>query len=290
MGGAERGQTAFLTREGARATMLVATLVALTNAAALLFDPRDRSNRTIFVVDVCHGLLAMLVALWFARRPPKKLIWCELGFVSIALPFLAGLWLPAVADLEAGHVSEPLMAHHFFLLGVAISAPTRRVGLGCVALFALHASALAHVFVADGAEGSVTHEPWMTLLFAVLAGLMLHTRNRRRELEQRVVAAEQRARMLGEVARMLLALRDRANTPLQTIEIAVALLAEEGRPTENLAVIQRSLARLALVQQALSKSSAELASVAGNDAISPVGLEQALTELLRHDPMDAPRS
>jgi signal transduction histidine kinase len=279
----DRGQAAFDVREAARATTLVATLVALTNVAALAFDPRDRLLGAIFVVDLCHGALALLVTIYFARRTPRSVGWCEFGFALVTLPFLVGLWLPAIANLESGLVSEPLMPHHFVLLGIAIGAPTRRIGLPFVALFAVQAFALARVFSTEGAEAVVAHEPWMTILFAALAGLMLHTRSRRRALEQRVVAAEERARMLGEVARMLLALRDRANTPLQTIEIAVELLAEEGAGPDHIAVMQRSLARLALVQQALSKSSAELASLAGDDGISPVGLEQALHELLRRD-------
>lgn len=286
-GDVERGQTAFHVSEAARATALVAMLVALTNVAALLFDPRDRADAGVFALDLCHGAIAAAVAVWFSRRRPRTLVGCELGFAAVTLPFLLGLWLPAIFDLETGHLSEPLMPHHFVLLGIAVGAPTRRVGIVFVVLFTAHASALARVFVAAGAGESVTREPWMTLLLAVLAVLMLHTRSRRRELEQRVAAAEQRARLLGDVARMLLSLRDRANTPLQTIEIAVALLETEGATPEHIAVMQRALARLSVVQQALSKSSAELASVAG-DTLSPVGLEQALRELLRHDAGNAP--
>ncbi|HEY0253541.1 MAG TPA: hypothetical protein VGC41_18535 [Kofleriaceae bacterium] len=277
----ELGQTA--TTQATRATALVAALVAMTNLFALGFDPRDHADSTVFVVDVCHGLLALCVALWFARTRSRSIVRSELGFALVTLPFAIGLWLPAIADFKTGHFSEPLMPHHFLLLGIAIGAPTWRSGLAFLGLFALHALALGHVLAGGADVSSLSHEPWMTLLFSTLAGLMLYTRNRRRQLEQRVAAAEERARMLADVARMLLSLRDRANTPLQTIEIAVALLAEDGGQPDQIAIMKRALARLASVQQTLSKSGAELAVIAGDAAMSPGDLEQSLRELLRHN-------
>ncbi|MFT3698131.1 MAG: hypothetical protein QM831_33630 [Kofleriaceae bacterium] len=279
----ELGQTATATTatQAIRATVLVAILVAAVNLVSLGFDPRDHTDKTVFFVDLCHGLLALVVAICIARCRPHSLLKSELGFAVVTLPFAIGLWLPAIADLNAGHVSEPLLPHHFLLLGIAIGAPTWRSGLALLVLFAVHALALGHVLATGTDVATLAHEPWMTLLLASMAGLMLYTRNRRRQLEQRVAAAEERARMLVDVARMLLSLRDRANTPLQTIEIAVALLDEDGHSPEQIKVMKRALARLASVQQTLSKSGAELAVIAGDAAMSPGDLEQSLRELLR---------
>lgn len=282
----ELGQTTTTTTQAIRATALVAAIVGLVNLVSLGFDPRDHVDKTAFFVDLCHGVLAVGVALLFARSRSYSILRAELGFALVALPFAVGLWVPAIADLHAGHVSEPLLPHHFLLLGIAVTAPTWRSGLAFVVFFALHAIALGHVLASGTDVATLAHEPWMTLLFASLAGVMLYTRHRRRQLEQRVVAAEERARMLADVARMLISLRDRANTPLQTIEIAVALLAEDGSSPDHdaqIAVMKRALARLASVQQTLSKSGAELALIAGDAAMSPGDLEQSLRELMRHN-------
>jgi hypothetical protein len=265
----------------ARTVALAAMLVTLTNLCSLFLDPRDHANQVVFTVDVGHGILALLVMLWLLRDPASKSVAaCELAFAAITLPFLLGLWLPAIADLETGHLSEPLMPHHFLMIGIVIGAPTRRIGVAFLALFALHAIVLGQVLLTATSSATLAHEPWMTLLFSSLAGLLLYTRHRRRELEGRVAAAEERVRMLAEVARMLLALRDRANTPLQTIEIAIALIAEDSAPSEEIAVIERALVRLATVQQTLSRTGAELTSFADEVSISPVDLEQALRNLL----------
>jgi hypothetical protein len=269
------------TSQAVRATILVAILVALTNLVSLAFDPRDHANEAVLVVDVCHGVIALGVAVWFIRSSITSIAVCELGFAVVTLPFVVGLWLPAISDLEAGHLSEPLLPHHFLLLGIAVSAPTLRVGVAFLVLFAGHAIVLGHVLAAGGDPALLAHEPGMTLLFTMIAGLMLFTAHRRRQLAQRVVAAEQRARMLADVAGMLLALRDRANTPLQTLEIAVAMLAEDGGAPEHVAIMQRALSRLAIVQQTLAKSGTELAGIAGETAILPADLEQSLRELLR---------
>jgi hypothetical protein len=272
---------AATTRQAVRATILVAILVALTNLVSLAVDPRDHASRAVLVVDLCHGAIALAVAVWFIRGSTESIALCELGFAMVTLPFVVCLWLPAISDLETGHLSEPLLPHHFLLLGIAISAPTLRIGVAFLVLFALHALALGHVLAAGADPVSLAHEPGMTLLFTMLAGLMLFTAHRRRQLEQRVVAAEQRARMLADVAGMLIALRDRANTPLQTMEIAVAMLAEDGAAPDHIAILQRALTRLATVQQTLARSGAEIAGIAGESAMLPTDLEQSLRELLR---------
>jgi len=265
-----------------RTVALVALLVVFTNFFALGLDPRDRVDETVFVVDACHGILAMLVMLWLVKSPAKRsVVTCELAFAAVALPFLFGLWLPARVDLAAGHLSEPLMPHHFLLISIVISAPTRRSGAALLVIFAVQALVLGYVIRAATSSATLPHEPWMTLLFGALAGTLLYTRHRRRELELRVATAEERVRMLAEVARMFLALRDRANTPLQTIEIAIALIAEDHAPSEQIAVIQRALVRLANVQQTLSRTGAELTSFADEASMSPVDLEQSLRDLLQ---------
>lgn len=275
----DTGSTA--TAQPVRATALVAALVAATNIVALCVDPRDRADASIFIVDSAHGLIALVVAVWFARTKWRSVLCAELGFIAVAVPFAAGLWLPAVADFQSGHLTEPLMPHHFLLLGIAIAAPTVRSGGALLSLFATHALVLKHVLENGGEVPTLSREPWMTLLFTAIAGMLLLTRSRRRSLEQRVAAAEERARMLVDVARMLVALRDRANTPLQTIEIAVQLLAEDGAASEQVSAMARALRRLASVQEMLARSGAELATIAGDPAVSPGDLEQSLRELLR---------
>ncbi len=251
-------------------------LIAITNAVALVVDPRDRGDGAVFIFDLAHCIVAFAVAAWFARPAPKRVLSSELGFAAVALPFVVGLWLPAMEDFHSGHLSEPLMPHHFLLLGIALFAPTRRSGVVFLVAFTLHAFALGYVLTGP----SLSREPWMTILFASVSGLLLYARLRRHALEQRVTAAEERVRVLADVARMLLALRDRANTPLQTLEIAVALLAEDSAAPDQVAIMQRALARLASVQQMLSKTSVELAAIAGDSAMSPGDLEQALRELV----------
>lgn len=262
--------------EAKRTTLLVATLTALATLSALVFDPRDHADRTLFAVDLCHSAIAVAVGAWFARPRPHGVIASELGFTAMLLPFLVSLWMPPMADLRDGTLSEPMMLHHFLLLSIAIFSPTRRSGVVFLIVFTLHAVALGQALSGP----ALAREPWITLLFASVASLLLYTRLRRRLLEQRVDAAEERVRVLADVARMLLALRDRANTPLQTLEVGVSLLADDVADPEQLAIMQRALGRLASVQQMLSKTSVELAAIAGDSGMSPGDLEEALRELV----------
>lgn len=277
------GRDATVAKQAARTTALVAALIAATNVIALLVDPHDSSDPTVFAVDVTHAAIATLIALWFSRARARSVLAAELGFAVAVLPFLLGLWLPVIDDFASGQLAEPLMGHHFLLLGIAICAPTMRSGIAFLALFVGHALVLVHVLSAGGDVSTLAREPWMTCLFAAIATMLLYTRARRRRLEQRVASAEERTRMLVDVARMLVALRDRANSPLQTMAIAVELLAEDGVSSDQIRVLQRSLHRLTRIQETLAWSGTQLATIAGDVAVTPDDLEQSLRELLRQN-------
>jgi len=262
--------------ERERTTLLACTIIVAVNVASLILDRRDREFLTLTVVDITHAVLAAGVALTLVRaQAPWSQRGCELAFVVVTAPFLAGLWLPQMHDLRANQLLEPMLAHHFLLLGIAIAAPSWRSGVALIGLFTIHALALWRVLAHAAPTPALDREPWFTLFFAIIATMLLYTRERRRELESRLAAAEARAQTLTQVSRMLLALRDRANTPLQTLEVAIALLEEQAPTDPRLVLMRRALARLVAIQKALAAS--ELRSA---DLEMPVDLETSLHELL----------
>jgi hypothetical protein len=188
--------------------------------------------------------------------------------------------LPQAHDLRGGELLEPMLAHHFLLLGIAVAAPSWRIGSIAIVVFTAHAFALWQVLSGAGPSPALDREPWFTLLFGVIAMMLLYARERRRRLEQRLTAAEARARLLAQVSRLLFSLRDRANTPLQTIEIAIALL-ERGYDTPaTVEMLRRALERLIAIQRALA------ATQAPTDDLIPQDLEGALQDLLEGGDLD----
>lgn len=270
---------ALARNQAVRITLLTICAIVVVTLASVALDERDRGDRTLLIADLAHGVLALALAgvLW-RLRARASLVTCEVLYVVATVPFLIGTWLPQICDLEAGRLSEPLLAHHFLLLGIAVSAPSLRTGALMIGVFVVHALALGHVLAANaGASPTLAHEPWFTLLFGVIAGLLAFTRARRRDAEVRLLVAEQRARVLSQVSGVLLALRDRANTPLQTLEVAIALLEQDAAIADDprLALMRRALARLIAIQHTLVAG--ELRS---NDLAIPHELEDSVRELL----------
>ena len=127
---------------------------------------------------------------------------------------------------------------------------------------------------------ALDREPWFTLFFAEISTMLLYTRSRRRDLEQRLAAAETRAQTLAQVSRMLLALRDRANTPLQTFEVAIALLEQGDRAGDaRVELMRRALERLDPIQQALAETDARPTNLD-----TPLDFEASMHALLDERP------
>lgn len=262
--------------EAAKTTFLAAAIIAGINLASLILDARDHSFVALMVTDAVHALIAAGVALAMRRVnrswTPRA---CDFAFVIATAPFLVGMWLPQTHDLQTGKSLEPMLAHHFLLLGIAVVAPSWRSGSAMIAVFTVHAIALAEVLSDGGPSPSLDREPWFTLVFAVFAMMLLYTRERRRKLEQRLAAAEARAQMHAQVSRVLLALRDRANTPLQTLEVAISMLEQGDDSRATLSMLRRALDRLVAVQRAISVTQAP------SDLV-PQELEVLLQEFLEH--------
>lgn len=259
--------------EAERTTFLATAIITSINIASLILDRRDHAFTALLVTDAVHALIAAGVALAMTRGRRWSPRACDIAFVIATMPFLVGMWLPQTHDLQSNEFLEPMLAHHFLLLGIAVVAPSWRSGAAMIALFTAHAIALWQVLSSAGSSPSLDREPWFSLVFAVFAMMLLFTRERRRKLEQRLANAEARAVMLARVSKMLLALRDRANTPLQTLEVAISMLEQGDDSRATLSMLRRALDRLVAVQRAISVTQ-------GPTDLVPQELEVLLHELL----------
>jgi hypothetical protein len=255
-----------------RTTRLVTAIIALVNMGSIAIDKRDHAYAALFAFDLSHAVFAASIAIMMSVRPAPTTRRCELSFILAVVPFLVGIWLPQAWDHAHGNMVEPLLAHHFLLLGIAVGAPTLRTGIVMIATFTVHAMLMWFVLIRGAAPSS--HDPWFTLFFAAVAIALMYTRTRRRDLERQLATAEERARTLTEVNAVLLLLRDRANTPLQTMELALSTLEEDYRDVAGIRAIRRAHDTLGEVQRSLSLRNADQAIELSTD------LDSALSKLL----------
>ncbi|HYH96564.1 hypothetical protein [Hyalangium sp.] len=196
--------------------------------------------RALHVLEAV-GLLALLVA---RRRTASSQLSAGV-FTAVALPYLIIFAVAEVAMAALGHVWLPLTGHRLLMLGIGMLAPAGlKVGLGLIGAFALESVLLWYGLALDE-RLDMPWEPWITLVWGGTGCGLLVFRVRTWRIEQRLQKARAEAESLERVARLFLAMRDAANTPLQSLEVGVSLL--QQRSPENAALLvtmERALSRL----------------------------------------------
>jgi hypothetical protein len=123
--------------------------------------------------------------------------------------------------------------------------PNFTVGLLIICAFTLQAM-LMYWFGGYPVSGeTLRFEPWSSLICGGFAAVLAWYRAQRLRREVSLLAKQERAASLQRVARTFLAIRDLANTPIQTLRVALALLrARHPEEQELAAKMDRSLDRL----------------------------------------------
>jgi len=201
-------------------------------------------------VLLCAGLLVLL--LLRGRDASTRL---SAGvFAAVSLPYLPIFAVAEVAMAASGLVWLPLTGHRLLMLGMGLLAPTGlRLGSLLVGSFALESVILWYALGLNS-RLEMPWEPWVTLVWAGAGVGMLGFRVRTHRIERRLLLASAEAESLERVARLLLVLRDGANTPLQSLELALTLLRQRS-PGDNavlLNTMERALTQLRTLTQRMA--------------------------------------
>jgi hypothetical protein len=225
-----------------------ATFLTLLGEVAYLFiDWKVHpGNLVLPILRAVHALEALgLLALLVTRRRTASPRLSADVFIAVGLPYLIIFAVAEVAMAASGLVWMPLTGHRLLMLGIGLLAPTGlALGLGLIGAFALEAVLLWYGLDLNG-HLDMPWEPWITLVWGGTACGLMVFRVRTQRIEQRLQKARAEAESLERVARLFLAMRDAANTPLQSLEVGVSLL--QQRSPENAALLvtmERSLTRL----------------------------------------------
>jgi hypothetical protein len=237
-------------RRGAGAAALIAITgegtIAVVDATTLGFGP-------LVVARVAHVAIASVaLALLLVARPSIRT--AEVSFALVAVPFLPVLLMSEVVFAARMEVRDHAGWYQLTMLGIASLAPADPL-LPSLLIVALGVQRVVLRFLL-GSAPVAPGEPWITLIYAVIAVGMLLSRARRREAVERAARAMAHAAALERVARLLLAVRDRANTPLQTIALGTAIVKRRGTAEPRVtAAMDRAVRRLRRLSRALQRAS-----------------------------------
>lgn len=203
-------------------------------------------------VDVRIRLvIAIIVAtassyLWLRRRNASDTL-CALVFVCIVGPFWLTFWITEVNHAMSGRYEQPFVGPKLMLFVVSALCPTRPRLLAPLLLAAVSTEVAAMwVHLQFGAVPSVlaTGEPWISVSYVLLACFLFGSRLHWMRLHEELTVARAEATVLQTTNEAFVAVQDLANTPLQSLEIALELM-DRRRPTDPLVGrAQRAVQRL----------------------------------------------
>ena len=213
--------------------------------------------------------LAMLGILLVLRnhKDPRPAI---AAFLINNLAIAAMLWITAGHYAVAPRTWIPFQANKLSMLTVAVLAPTTWVGAITIGLYSVSAF-LGFAALDAAARGRLpVGEPWALIAYLLFACVILLYRARQQRIEERMVCAESEAANLAHMARVFLAVRDLANTPLQTIAATTAMLEEIPAARVHAQRLRRSLDRMKEWEQILGEESRHLRWAETDTAFDPL--------------------
>lgn len=209
-----------------RAWRAAAVLSALWFVVGLLRFRRELSlvhSPALQALRIGHSLLAAgALSVLLARRRTMSATACILVVVVVTLTGLFPVWVAQTVLAKAGEHAALFLGPAFAMLAIATLAPEPSwVGLALIGALALESTVLAHMVNEPG-------EPSTVLLFSAVTVLLHLYRMKHLHNDIRLAALEAERVTLGRLARVLLAMRDLSNTPLQVLVLELELIKQRG--------------------------------------------------------------
>lgn len=211
------------------------------------------------------GVVLLGVLLAFRRRPPAWL--GHVVFLINVASTLGAVWIVDNGFASSGRTWTPFQEYKLGMVTVAVIAPEAWVGVVSIAAYAAASIVQLAMFPASVITHLTLGEPWATVAFATFAFVLLWYRLSRAAVELEHAITRQKLASTEHLAKILLAVRDLANTPLQTIAFA-AETAREMHPDVGPVMdrVERALDRLRILDERLREHDSALTWTDGDES------------------------
>jgi hypothetical protein len=206
-----------------------------------------------YAISVLVGIALILLLLIRRQRATVRL--GSVVFLVNTVTLLVGLWITSGYWAASGDAWTPFQANKLGAMAVAMLAPALSVGLASIAGFTAIAIG-KYYFLDPGIQRAFpVGEPWLILVYALFAGVLLVYRLRGLAIEREMLRVQAEAAASEQLARTFLRLSDYANTPIQTIAFATKLLQTKNRQdlAEIVGRLERAVERMKELSGALTR-------------------------------------
>ena len=195
-----------------------------------------------------------LIVFLLIRRQRATLRLGSAVFLVNMVAMLVALWIISGYWATTGRAWTPFQANKLGALAVSLLAPQLGVGLASIAGFAAMAIGKFYFLDPEIQRGFPVGEPWLILIYALFAGVLLIYRLRGLALEREMLRIQAEAAAAEQLARTFLRVSDYSNTPIQTIAFTTELLrakTHDLKPT--LDRLDRAVEKLTELSHALTR-------------------------------------
>jgi hypothetical protein len=256
------------TRTAFRAALIAAMLSAVGWPLDLLIS-RQLPEPSIWSNLAASLASALLVAWLLVVRRRITTAQASAAFVLNSAIVAVALWFSNQQYALQAPAWAPFQANKLGVFTVALLAPELWAGLSSIAVYTLSAALQWQLFDAGVHERAAVGEPGAMLVYGLFAAALLVQVRRRFRADRELVRVQQEAEALSRTAYAMLAIRDYANTPLQTLMLRMAVMRmQHPEVAHDLAVMQRALDRLAELNQLLSRYDTRVRWRPGDEALS----------------------
>ena len=207
--------------------------------------------QTTFVAGVIAGLL------FLQRKKPRALV-CGVAFITVVASTMVTMAVNQHQLSVSGRAFFlPLGGHKAMLLAIGIIAPP--VWLGAFSIAVVTLGAILQTTLLTAGAVPFGGEPLVTCAIAGVAAGLLVMRTRARAAQRALAISRAEAMAAERLATTCLAIRDLANTPLQTLTSSTSLLElREGADLELVARMKRALGQLEHLNEILAAEEAQV--------------------------------
>ena len=178
-----------------------------------------------------------------------------------------------------GRAWTPFQANKLGTLAVALLAPQLGVGLASIAGFAATAIGKFYFLDPEVQRGMAVGEPWLVLIYALFAGVLLIYRRRGLALELEMLRVQAETAAAEQLARTFLRLRDYTNTPIQTIVFTTELLRAKHHDLKpTLDRLDRAVNKLTELSRALTRYEEAHRWTPGEESLSAMMMDEQLVD------------
>jgi hypothetical protein len=196
------------------------------------------------------GALALVALLWWRGAP--RAVCLALFSLDVASALVTSL-RGANAYAHAGQMGQLYQSLEAGLFVIAILSPSAGLGAASIAVFGVAPFVQFYGWPDAIRQAVLTPDLWLIPMYAAIAVVLLLYRRRSVTLQRLLSNARADRLTVERLARVSLALRDLANTPLQTLTTGVDLLRRKvGAEQVVLQSMERALLRLHDLKRALA--------------------------------------